>query len=260
MIAMRTNSFALLAAKKANISAEKLVQIKESVANRTQASPQNREFFAKNEVRMAGCAGCAGGNCAACMGKSCEAQPKDENVLMHPPEVLFLAQKLAEESEEELLKKTHAIHWQEKIIGVIEKKDEEAAHAGEYAVMYEPVQAAKIGGKCTAYGALANQSFERWLLQIYGLETENEPWLPRWMPFARSYYWAEEQRKKERAKLKELGNRASAEEKRRLEALEEEIRRKKTALDALMIKNLENALSILECPSAHGKIISPRVS
>lgn len=65
-----------------------------------------------------------------------------------------------------------------------------------------------------------------------------------------TYYLAAEQRKKERAKLKELGNRLSADEKRRLEALEDELLKKQMQLEAFRIKNLENALSALDCPAA----------
>ncbi len=65
-----------------------------------------------------------------------------------------------------------------------------------------------------------------------------------------AYYWEEGQRTKERARLKEQGGRLSADERKRLEALEEEILRKHMALDALKMKNLENALSSLDCPSS----------
>lgn len=65
-------------------------------------------------------------------------------------------------------------------------------------------------------------------------------------------YSAMGQRKRERAKLRELGNRAGAEERKRLAALEEEILKRQTQLEALRIKNLENALSSLDCPAADG--------
>ncbi|MFA6489783.1 MAG: hypothetical protein WCT52_03815 [Candidatus Micrarchaeia archaeon] len=61
-----------------------------------------------------------------------------------------------------------------------------------------------------------------------------------------AYYQEEERRTKERAKLKEQGTRLSADEKRRLEALEEEILKKQIALEALKTRNLENALSSLD--------------
>lgn len=61
-----------------------------------------------------------------------------------------------------------------------------------------------------------------------------------------AYYQEEERRTKERAKLKEQGTRLSADEKKRLEALEEEILKKQIALEALKTRNLENALSSLD--------------
>ena len=99
-------------------------------------------------------------------------------------------------------------------------------------------------------GILLKREFHRWMARIAGTQSGLEPDRMLWVPFAKSYYWAEEQRKKEREMLKALGAKASADDRRRLQALEEEISKKHSLLDALKAKNLERALSDLECSAA----------
>ena len=55
--------------------------------------------------------------------------------------------------------------------------------------------------------------------------------------------------KKERAKLKELGPRATANEKEKLASLEEDILKRGLQLEALMMRNLETARSSVDCPA-----------
>lgn len=104
-------------------------------------------------------------------------------------------------------------------------------------------------------GLLAERQWEEWLAARAaisanaGNQDEDEVAVPRSWGYSHGHL-AAGQRKRERARLKELGNRMSADEKRRLAALEEEILKKQMQLEALRIKNLENALSALECPAA----------
>jgi len=71
--------------------------------------------------------------------------------------------------------------------------------------------------------------------------------------FQRLYYrayLAEWQEKIERARIKSLGAKASAEEKERLASLEEDVRKRSLQLESLLVKNLEAARSAFICPSA----------
>ncbi|MCX8194702.1 MAG: hypothetical protein N3G22_01160 [Candidatus Micrarchaeota archaeon] len=65
--------------------------------------------------------------------------------------------------------------------------------------------------------------------------------------FHRLYFRAEEQRKRERARVKELGSKATAQDKEKLASLEEDVRKRSLQLESLVIKNLELARSSLEC-------------
>ena len=58
------------------------------------------------------------------------------------------------------------------------------------------------------------------------------------------------QRKKERAKLKELGQRATARDRDSVEALQGELYKKQQQLEPLLIANLERVRSSLDCPAS----------
>jgi hypothetical protein len=57
------------------------------------------------------------------------------------------------------------------------------------------------------------------------------------------------QRKKERAKLKEIGQRATPRDRESVEALQEELYKKQQQLEPLLIANLERVRSSLDCPA-----------
>jgi hypothetical protein len=57
------------------------------------------------------------------------------------------------------------------------------------------------------------------------------------------------QRKKERAKLKEIGQRATVHDRNSVEALQDELYKKQQQLEPLLIANLERVRSSLDCPA-----------
>ena len=63
-------------------------------------------------------------------------------------------------------------------------------------------------------------------------------------------YSAAGQRKKERAKLKELGPRATARDRESVEALQEELYKRQQQVEPLLVANLDRVRSSLDCPVA----------
>jgi len=214
------------------------------------------------------CGGCSGGNCATCRGGSnndsldlssidlsaldagaiiAESSGKNETLANPSKPVSYMADQntalgLASEAFQ-LIDRANAFLMHQKLLFDTDEERRRNLRRSSYGIeraekmmdwQIEEMQTARL------LPFVNNTSID---------ETDDESVLYRRIS-GRSYYWAAEQRKKERAKLKELGNRLSADEKRRLEALEEELLKKQMQLEAFRIKNLENALSALDCPAA----------